>query len=76
MKLANVNYTLTELLLAKISDSSALNAWLQTKDAVDGLNRPESLFELLITGETRKSEVIAFENPEDFLKAFKDIAER
>ena len=49
-KLSGLNHSIDTLLLACIVDRLSLLLWRDTKDASKGKNKPESLYELLTSG--------------------------
>lgn len=75
MKMANIKIDLKETLLCMIYDACSLNVWMQSKDGVDGVNKPESILQTFMPELKRKTNVMSFDNPEDFLMKFKEIAE-
>ncbi len=58
--------SLTELLLATISDSLNMLIWMQSEDGARGINRPDSIFEQL-TGNSSSNEIESFDTPEEFM---------
>lgn len=70
MKLSGTSITTEEMLLAAIVDNTRMVAWLLTKDASSGLNRPKSLLSKLM-GNTENSDIVAFESGDDFDKEWK-----
>lgn len=71
MKLANMTVTPEEMLLASISDNTRMIAWLHTKDAETGRNRPKTLLSLLFEEKT----VTTFETGEEFDKEWKRLTQ-
>lgn len=55
-KLSGLNHSIDTLLLACIVDRLSLLLWRDTKDASKGKNKPESLYELLTSGNKDVSE--------------------
>ena len=51
---------------ALVLDELRAIRWLQTSDAVDGRNRPESVAAALMGEDERESKIIAFSSPEDY----------
>ena len=65
------------LLLAHVVDRLGILAWQNTRDALKGQNVPESLVERLIHPETAaKPKITAFDTPEEFEAARREILER
>lgn len=74
MKIAQVNITPEQMMLAAIADSTRMTAWLHTKDAEEGVNRPKSLLGVLI-GEKEET-VIAFDSGEEFREAWRRMTRK
>lgn len=75
MKMNDTKYPFDTLLLASIADKLSLLAWMKTKDAADGLNRPKSILSRLL-GESESvndSDIESFSTPEDFEKRRREI---
>ena len=72
MKIAGIQATRTELLLAAAVDRLALLVWSKTRDAEKNRNRPESIYEKLISRPEEKEEekAIVFRSAEDFRQAW------
>lgn len=70
MKLSGTSITTEEMLLAAIVDNTRMIAWLQTRDAISGSNRPKSLLSKLI-GNAENSDIVAFESGDEFDKEWK-----
>lgn len=67
MKMSGSDITLEQMMLASISDGTRMTAWMHTKDAEKGVNRPESLLKVLLKqDEKQDSDVVSFENGEEF----------
>ena len=65
MRMANVKITTEEMLLSALVDNTKLLAWLNSSEGAKGVNRPESLLDIL-AGETEKnSDIVAFYSGED-----------
>lgn len=64
MKLTSARATTEQLLLAAIADGVNMCAWLRTKDAETGTNRPVSILKAF-TEETEK-DVVGFGSAEEF----------
>lgn len=75
MKIAQVNITPEQMMLAAIADSTRMTAWLHTKDAEEGTNRPKSLLGVLI-GEREEKAVIAFDSGEEFREAWRRMTRK
>lgn len=54
-------------LLSSILDALNMLVWMQTKDAIDGYNKPKSIVSILFD-DGIKSEISLFETPDDFEK--------
>ena len=72
MKLSGDRITLTQVLLARITDELSFQSWAKTKDGQKNRNRPESVLKKLIE-EPKKDEVVSFMTAEDFDKAWEYI---
>jgi hypothetical protein len=67
MKMNNQPVELDLLLLAGISDKLSTAMWWQTKDGQKGVNRPDSLVDVITNTQTKEKNVIAFSSGEDFI---------
>ena len=77
MKLSGDHVSAEILLLAHIVDRLGILAWQNTRDALKGQNVPESLVERLIHPEkAEKPKITAFDTPEEFEAARREILER
>lgn len=63
----------TTALLAIIADRLGLLVWGQTKDGQCGRNRPKSIFDAIMGGETINPQVRGYSSAEDFEAARKKI---
>lgn len=75
MKMAQVTITPEQMMLAAIADSTRMTAWLHTKDAEEGVNRPESLLGVLL-GEKEEKKVISFDSGEEFREAWRRMTRK
>lgn len=71
MKLSGSKITLTQLLLARITDELSFQSWAKTKDGQKNRNRPESVLKMLT--EEKKDELVSFMTAEDFNRAWESI---
>jgi hypothetical protein len=71
MKISGLKYRVNTLLLARIADSSAINAYLKTKDAKTGKNPPKSIISVLMNEDDQQ--LIKYENGKDFEDAWRKI---
>ena len=67
MKMNNQPVELDLLLLAGISDKLSTAMWWQTKDGQKGVNRPDSLVDVITNIQPKEKNVIAFSSGEDFI---------
>lgn len=65
IKISGTNTPTDTLLLASIADSMHIRIWQQTKDAVNGRNKPESILAKILDAKT-PSECEGFEDAESF----------
>ena len=72
MKLSESRITLTQTLLARITDELSFQSWAQTKDGQKNRNRPESVLKALTT-EPKEEETVSFMTADDFDKAWREI---
>ena len=72
MKMNDMKIPLDTILLASAVDRLSIMAWLQTKDGVDGINRPKSILSNLLQMD-RASDIEAFKTPEEFEKRREEI---
>ena len=77
-KMAGSDLTLQEMLLAAGVDALNLILWTKTKDAEKGRNRPKSvLMEMTKEAEEKKDNgILAFDTPEEWMKAYKEAREK
>ena len=69
MKIAGVDASQTDLLLASIVDSLHTLVWFKTQDGLKGRNRPASIVGTLLGAENAGDEgVVAFDSGEEFRK--------
>lgn len=66
MKMNNQPVELDTLLLASLNDKMSDWRWSQTKDGQKGVNRPDSLVDVITNTQTKEKNVIAFSSGEDF----------
>ena len=71
MKLSGNKITLTQTLLARMTDELTFQSWAQTKDGQKNRNRPESVLKALI--EPKTDETVSFMTADDFNKAWREI---
>ena len=55
-----------EILLAAIADRLSLLVWFMTEDGQNGVNRPESLVEMLLGGTLENSDIETFDSADAF----------
>lgn len=74
MKLANTKLTTEQALLAIIADNLAFIAWSKTKDGINGINRPKSIYKALMEAEKEEdSDIVAFGSFDEFNETRKRI---
>jgi hypothetical protein len=61
--------------MAMMVDRMSLFVWMNSKDGASGLNRPTSIFEMLM-GIEKENDIKAFDSPEAFEAERKRILER
>lgn len=66
MKMSGMKISLDTLLLALIADAEKINVWFQTKDGLNGVNRPQSITEILL--DVKKEKPMSFDSPEAFIE--------
>lgn len=67
MKLVKTEYSFETILLASILDNLRIQNWRQTKDAIEGINMPESITDRLLGKETTiEKEYKVFNSAEEF----------
>lgn len=76
MKMANVRYTLKEILLMSVLDRLSIIAWQNTKDAQSGKNMPKSLVNTLLQPNNNDEEVTSFTSSLEFEKARNEILKK
>lgn len=67
MKMNNQLVDINSLLLAGISDKLSTVLWWKTKDGQKGVNRPDSLVDVITNVQPKEKNVIAFSSGEDFI---------
>ena len=72
MKLSGSRITLTQILLARITDELSFQSWAKTKDGQKNRNRPESVLKAL-TEKPKEDETVSFVTADDFEKAWREI---
>lgn len=78
MKMRNVDYSFETFILAGILDRLSLMVWQNTKDAVDGKNKPASILSCLMNIEEnyQDKDLIIFNSSENFEKMRNQILEK
>lgn len=77
MKLSGVKIPEDTILLAYAVDRLSLLVWQKTKDGAKNRNRPESIAERLLFGDSKKKKQgLSYATPEDFWAARKAILEK
>ena len=73
-KIAGQPCGLETQLMALMADRLTDLVWAKTKDAQKGRGRPKSILGALLNGpQTRRTESLAFDTPEDFERARREI---
>lgn len=75
MKMANVKYQSKEIMLMSIIDHLSILVWQNTKDAIKGKNKPNSLMDKLLNV-SRESEISSFNSGYEFEKARNEILKK
>ena len=74
MKLSGMSVSTDTMLAAATVDRLSMLIWAKTKDGEKGRNRPESILDKLTAEDTRSDEEYkAFESPEEFMQARKEL---
>lgn len=74
MKLSGMRVSTDTMLAAATVDRLSMLVWAKTKDGEIGRNRPESILDKLTAEDTRSDEEYkAFDSPEEFMQARKEI---
>lgn len=76
MKLSGLNVQTDTMLLASIADSTSLLTWFNSEAGRKGEGRPPSMVDAILGAKKKEGEALAFDNPEDFEKARREILER
>lgn len=71
MALRGESLTFEQKMLVQQVDLLNINAWLKTRDAVKGRNRPESLYMKLTQNENKPSDFRTFSNRDDLMAAIR-----
>lgn len=71
--MSGLKYPLDTMLLGLIVDRLSLLVWMQTKNGMKGINRPEPILGGVISGEKADSEIESFNTPEEFKKRWLEI---
>lgn len=72
LRLSENNLSIDRQINAMICDNLSYILWSKTKDAESGRNKPKSILNAL-KGVDDKSELMTFENGEDFKKAWENL---
>lgn len=72
MKMNDMKYPLETMLMASAVDRLSNMVWMQTKDGVNGINRPKSILSSLLKEEVA-NDIESFSTPEDFEKRRNEI---
>ena len=72
MEVSSTKLTLTETLLARISDDLSFQSWAQTKDGQKNRNRPQSILKTLLE-EKKEDKIETFNSPQEFDEAWRRI---
>ena len=72
MKLSGLKITLSQMLLARMTDELSFQSWAKTKDGQKNRNRPESVLKTLIA-RNEEDKVVSFMTSDDFNKAWENI---
>ena len=70
MKVSGERLSISQLLAAMTVDKLANLVWMQSKDGVNGRNKPASVVEQLRGSASKPSEIHGFDSPEEFQKAW------
>lgn len=73
MKAAGLRVEVNTLLLAHIADNTAINAYLKTKDAKTGRNKPKSMVEALTIDNDPAKHAKTFESGETFMEEWRRL---
>lgn len=72
MKMNDMKYPLETMLMASAVDRLSNMVWMQTKDGVNGINRPKSILSSLLKEEVA-NDIESFSTPDDFEKRRNEI---
>ena len=69
-KLSGINISQSDMLMASIVDSNNLLVWMQTKDGLNGKNKPESIVNKLlgVEDDKKQTDIAIFDSGEEFIK--------
>lgn len=73
LKAAGLRVDLNTLFMAHIADNTAINWWIQTKDAQSGKNQPKSFVKILFPELDDSSHAKEFDTGESFLEEWRRI---
>lgn len=73
MKMDDAKVEFNTLMIAAMVDQLSFLAWTKTKDAEDGMNKPESIVKSIL-GEKEDGQYETFETEEEFLTEWNRIA--
>lgn len=65
MKMSGAVLSRTDLILSWIADFTALNIWMNTKDAKHGRNKPKPIRDIFADA-VKEKDIVGFDSPEDF----------
>ena len=74
LKMQNAKYPLETMLLASVADRLSTLVWMQSKDGMNGQNRPKSIVaQMLCIKESNDKDFEVFDTPEAFEKRRNEI---
>lgn len=76
MRISGMKVPLQIQLIAAAIDRLSILVWQQTKDGMDGVNRPQSILDMLTDAQSSDTEQSGFESPEEFEAARQEILKR
>lgn len=69
-KMNDIKQSLNSILLAAICDGISTLVWMNSTDGQVGTNRPKSILSILMGSTEKENDVMAFETPEEFERAW------
>lgn len=74
-KISKINNSEEEILLATIADRLGLLVWMRSEDGRKGINRPESIVDIMLGNKKKEGGIRAFDSAEELDAALAEFKE-